>query len=154
MISVNSSLKETLLLVECCLMVVWVSFTSTETEGLLGTGARDSHLDFNTAPELWTPPNYFGIYCTVGYCWDFMGVWERNTLLQTGSDFTWKCLSGRYVCLPKGRKHISSAAHKRQRRYLWDQTTQKFKRTLNYLDKIKHGHVFGVKSLLKQQTDI
>ena len=32
-------------LVECC-------FTSTETVGLLGTGAQDGHLDFDTAPEL------------------------------------------------------------------------------------------------------
>ena len=28
-------------------------FTSTETVGLLGMGAQDSHLDFHTAPELW-----------------------------------------------------------------------------------------------------
>ena len=28
-------------------------FTSTETVGLLGTGALDGHLDFHTAPELW-----------------------------------------------------------------------------------------------------
>ena len=28
-------------------------FTSTETVGLLGTGAQDVHLDFHTAPELW-----------------------------------------------------------------------------------------------------
>ena len=27
-------------------------FTSTETVGLLGTGAQDVHLDFHTAPEL------------------------------------------------------------------------------------------------------
>ena len=33
------------MLVECC-------FTSTETVGLLGTGAQDGHLDFHTAPEL------------------------------------------------------------------------------------------------------
>jgi len=33
-------------LVECC-------FTSTETVGLLGTGAQDGHLDFLTAPEFW-----------------------------------------------------------------------------------------------------
>ena len=33
------------LLVECC-------FTSTETVGLLGTGALDVHLDFHTPPEL------------------------------------------------------------------------------------------------------
>ena len=32
-------------LVECC-------FTSTETVGLLGTGAQDVHLDFHTFPEL------------------------------------------------------------------------------------------------------
>ena len=30
---------------ECC-------FTSTETVGLLGTGARGGHLDLHTAPEL------------------------------------------------------------------------------------------------------
>ena len=28
-------------------------FTSTETVGLLGTGAQDVHLDFHTAPEFW-----------------------------------------------------------------------------------------------------
>ena len=33
------------LMVECC-------FTSTETVGLLGTGAQDGHLDFHTAPKL------------------------------------------------------------------------------------------------------
>ena len=32
---------------ECC-------FTSTETVGLLETGAQDVHLDFHTAPELCT----------------------------------------------------------------------------------------------------
>ena len=34
-------------LAECCC-------TSTETAGLLGTGAQDGHLDFHTAPELWS----------------------------------------------------------------------------------------------------
>ena len=34
-----------MLLLKCC-------FTSTETVGLLGTGAQDVHLDFHTAPEL------------------------------------------------------------------------------------------------------
>ena len=33
-------------LLKCC-------FTSTETVGLLGTGAQDGHLDFHTATELW-----------------------------------------------------------------------------------------------------
>ena len=36
-------------LVECC-------FTSTETVGLLGTGAQDGRLDFHTAPELCREP--------------------------------------------------------------------------------------------------
>ena len=34
------------MLLKCC-------FTSTETIGLLGTGAQDGHLNFHTAPELW-----------------------------------------------------------------------------------------------------
>ena len=34
-----------MLLLKCC-------FTSTETVGLLGTGAQDGCLDFHTAPEL------------------------------------------------------------------------------------------------------
>ena len=37
-------------------MLLWLwlkcCFTSTETVGLLGTGAQDVHLDFHTAPEL------------------------------------------------------------------------------------------------------
>ena len=35
----------TSLLLKCC-------FTSTETVGLLGTGAQDDHLDFHAPPEL------------------------------------------------------------------------------------------------------
>ena len=37
----------------CVLLLVaeFCSFTSTETVGLLGTGAQDGHLDFRTAPE-------------------------------------------------------------------------------------------------------
>ena len=35
---------------KCC-------FTSTETVGLLGTGAQDGHLDFHTAPELCLSPS-------------------------------------------------------------------------------------------------
>ena len=33
-------------------VVVECGFTSTETVGLLGTGAQDGHPDFHTAPEL------------------------------------------------------------------------------------------------------
>ena len=40
-------------LVECC-------FTSTETVGLLGTGAQDGHPDFHTPPELWSLRGYNG----------------------------------------------------------------------------------------------
>ena len=35
-----------------CKMMKKSCFTSTETVGLLGTGAQDGHLDFHTAPEL------------------------------------------------------------------------------------------------------
>ena len=31
---------------------------STETVGLLGTGAQHVHLDFHTAPELWVIPTH------------------------------------------------------------------------------------------------
>ena len=40
-----------MLLLKCC-------FTSTETAGLLGTGAQDGHVDFHTAPVLW---KWFGL---------------------------------------------------------------------------------------------
>ena len=45
----------TLTFVVLSLVVGWLKccFTSTETVGLLGTGAQDGHLDFHTAPELW-----------------------------------------------------------------------------------------------------
>ena len=42
----NTANTPSVWLVECC-------FTSTETVGLLGTGAQDGHLDFHTTPELW-----------------------------------------------------------------------------------------------------
>ena len=34
-------------MVQCC-------FTSTETVRLIRTGAQDGHLEFHTAPELWS----------------------------------------------------------------------------------------------------
>ena len=42
--------------VAVCIFVLKLAevFTSTETVGLLGTEARDGHLDFHTAPELCT----------------------------------------------------------------------------------------------------
>ena len=39
-------------LVDISLSLLKCCFTSTETVGLLGTGAQDVHLDFHTAPEL------------------------------------------------------------------------------------------------------
>ena len=48
-----------LMLLHCC-------FTSTETIGLLGTGAQDNHLDFRTAPELWLYlTRHFNALCTL-----------------------------------------------------------------------------------------
>ena len=45
--------------VECC-------FTSTESVGLLGTGAQDAHLDFHTALELCHVEHYIQwAYCTL-----------------------------------------------------------------------------------------
>ena len=38
-------------------------FTSTETAGLLGTGARDVHLDFHTAPEALMFAAYVEVFC-------------------------------------------------------------------------------------------
>ena len=60
----------TRMLLKCC-------FTSTETVGLLGTGAQDGHLDFHTAPELsHTNANLF-IYIYVCVC-----VWWPATTLS------------------------------------------------------------------------
>ena len=42
---VNRCLDMMMMMMKCC-------FTSTETVGLLGTGAQDGHLDFHAAPEL------------------------------------------------------------------------------------------------------
>ena len=47
-------------------------FTSTETVGLLGTGAQDTHLDFHTAPELWT------VSCGRQYVWTGPTAWGSN----------------------------------------------------------------------------
>ena len=52
----NQNLPEALLLTSLTLyrqaVMMKCCFTSTETVGLLGTGAQDGHLDFHTAPEL------------------------------------------------------------------------------------------------------
>ena len=57
-----SERRSRMLLLKCC-------FTSTETVGLLGTGAQDGHLDFHTAPELWQSRKEGGlIYLTVFCC--------------------------------------------------------------------------------------
>ena len=44
--------------VQCC-------FTSTETVGLLGTGAQDGHLDFHTPPELVCDCFHWWSLCTL-----------------------------------------------------------------------------------------
>ena len=43
-------------------MIMKYCFTSTETAGLLGTGAQDVHLNFNTAPELSAHPPQLSTY--------------------------------------------------------------------------------------------
>ena len=47
-------------------MMMKFCFTSTETVGLLGTGAQDGHLNFHTAPELCTDARgaYLALYST------------------------------------------------------------------------------------------
>ena len=51
-------------------------FTSTETVGLLGTGAQVGHLDFHTAPELW-------VFTLVG--WALLYVHRNCRLIRDGS---------------------------------------------------------------------
>ena len=47
-------------------MMMKFCFTSTETVGLLGTGAQDVHLDFHTASELSCYCETFAVfYCFV-----------------------------------------------------------------------------------------
>ena len=41
-----------LALLRLLLLLLKYCFNSTQTVGLLGTGAQDVHLDFHTAPEL------------------------------------------------------------------------------------------------------
>ena len=47
-----SALNQTHCAFVACDSVEGCWFTSTETVGLLGTGAQDVHLDLHTAPEL------------------------------------------------------------------------------------------------------
>ena len=56
---------------KCC-------FTSTETVGLLGTGAQDSHLDFHTAPEFWaiSKTEFFSLLMESAVGAEFVG-WGR-----------------------------------------------------------------------------
>ena len=66
---------EVLLLLKCC-------FKSTETVGLLGTGAQDVHLDFHTAPDL--------CIMEVGEVGDYIPIATlappNNSWIQMGSD--------------------------------------------------------------------
>ena len=70
-------MKNSQLLLKCC-------FRSTETVGLLGTGAQDVHLDFHTAPEL---SNF--------QCWlmGFRVLW-RNQLQQRSEEGNRKPMLG------------------------------------------------------------
>ena len=70
-------MKNSQLLLKCC-------FRSTETVGLLGTGAQDVHLDFHTPPEL---SNF--------QCWlmGFRVLW-RNQLQQRSEEGNRKPMLG------------------------------------------------------------
>ena len=81
---VHASFSET---VECC-------FTSTETVGLLGTGAQDGHLDFHTAPIYRCKPTSLHTSTVVtnsvalGICWLPLSLsWAYCNLGSTG----WQC---------------------------------------------------------------
>ena len=50
--SPNSLARDSKMPVMTVLLLLKRCFTSTETVGLLGTGAQDGHLDFHTASEL------------------------------------------------------------------------------------------------------
>ena len=56
------------------ILMLKCGFTSTETVGLLGTGAQDVHLDYHTAPEFCVPMirAEHVIYCE----------WERGHVVQ------------------------------------------------------------------------
>ena len=62
-------------------------FTSTETEGLLGTGVQDGHLDFHTALELCKrsmtqkDTKYCFFWCTLG------GVCVPSAYSQPGESY-------------------------------------------------------------------
>ena len=71
-------------LLKCC-------FTSTETVGLLGTGAQDVHLDFHTAPELSPFSSSTGSFITPLAClyacllWAVDGVMHVLGFVPAGS---------------------------------------------------------------------
>ena len=65
-------------------------FTSTETVGLLGTGAQDVHLDFHTAPELWDvssgSPSLISLVVSVDiehYVYTYLQLWALNSIRGT-----------------------------------------------------------------------
>ena len=69
-------------------------FTSTETVGLLGTGAQDGHFDFHTVPELWrcAASLVTAMYHPVGH-YDVPPCWSlRCTILLVATMYR---LSGR-----------------------------------------------------------
>ena len=76
---------------KCC-------FTSTETVGLLGMGAQDSHLDFHTAPELWfwaqaAAYNYIHLRSEPH-------VNEKFDIIVTPSTSSVSCTSDQKLCIP------------------------------------------------------
>ena len=56
-----------------CVTQLKCCFTSTETLGVLGTGAQECHLDFNTAPELCHSDDDVGLH-VLGCRVDILGT--------------------------------------------------------------------------------
>ena len=84
-----------LLLLKCC-------FTSTETVGLLGTGAQDVHFDFHTAPELWIPHSWsVPLRPQKPLVYNYEGREPRtstSTFTQLLSSCTARCKASDYIC--------------------------------------------------------
>ena len=72
-------------MLKCC-------FTSTETVGLLGTGAQDVHIDFHTAPELrWANLRCLALSDIGGSTWQHFSLYFSLPLSV--------CLSVSILCL-------------------------------------------------------
>ena len=92
----------TSVIAELCYISEWVKFcfTSTETVGLLGTGAQDSHLDFHTAPELCYVLYYVLFSYILLFLWTVnSSLFERSGRLSYLSNPLWSLCTCHCVCV-------------------------------------------------------